>query len=206
MVEEIFNIKCRECEIQGENWHYIVKSNENYFDSFLFNDLEKLDFPALTSTYRKLFYYYQKLGEKTFYNDFEKEIGINDFKTDFKTINPLVFWYYNQKSVFNFHKHDIKNQRFQLLTNLTQPGYDYSAGETLVYMGEGKPDLKDDSLREKCIIFGDEFEIGDVFSFPYDRWHMVNKSFDCKYENGARVSLLMPLGMRNDQNSKNELL
>ena len=190
---------------KGENWHYSVNSNGNFFETFLFNDLAKLDFSLLTLAYKNLFDIYNILGEHTVINDFNKEITISDFFGDFRIINPLVFWYFNEKSDFGFHKHDIRNQKFQLLTNLTQPKYDYDSGETWVYMGDGKPNLYDKSLKEKCVIFGDEFEIGDTFSFPYDRWHKVVKCVDSAYKNGNRVSLLMPLGPRNN-NYKNEIL
>jgi hypothetical protein len=116
--------------VKGENWHYMLNVKDITFDYFTFNELEKLDFPLLTDAYQNLFNLYNILGEKTFYNDFKKEIKISDFATDFRTICPLVFWYFNGLSKFDFHKHDIRNQKFQLLTNLTQPNYDYIGGET----------------------------------------------------------------------------
>jgi len=191
---------------RGENWHYFVRSNNNYFDSFLFNDLSSLGSSLLTSAYFNLFKLYNTLGESTFYNDFGREITISDFTTTFKVINPLVFWYLNSRSKFGFHKHDVRSQKFQLLTNLTQPGYDYLGGETWVYMSKGKPDLSDCNLKDKCVVFDEDFEIGDTFSFPYDRWHKVESSFDASYTGGKRISLLMPLGARNNTNYKNEYL
>jgi len=202
-----FSIKNAENErFRGENWHYIVRSHNNFFDSFLFNELSTLNFPLLTLAYKNLFDLYRNLGESTDLNNFEREITISDFKTDFRVINPLVFWYFNEKSQFGFHKHDMRNQKFQLLTNLTQPKHDYIGGQTWVYMGEGKPDLTDAHFEEKCVIFGDEFDIGDTFSFPYDKWHKVDRCFDAAYTNGNRVSLLMPLGFRNSEDYKNEVL
>ncbi len=191
---------------RGENWHYYIREHGNFFDSFLFNGLAKLDYEPLTLAYKNLFNIYNLLGESTELNDFEKEISITDFNTNFRTINPLAFWYVNGQSKFSFHKHDIRNQKFQLLTNLTQPDIDYIGGETWVYMGNGKPNLYDKNLRDQCVIFGNEFEIGDTFSFPYDKWHKVNMSFDATCIGGARVSLLMPLGIRNSKEYKNEFL
>jgi len=205
-LEKFANENAENLKFSGENWHYLVRSNNNFFNSFLFNDLSKLNFSLLTSAYKNLFNLYNKLGESTFHNDFQKEIKISDFVTNYRTINPLVFYYFNQKSQFGFHKHDIRNQKFQLLTNLTQPKYDYLGGETWVYMAQGKPDLNDIFLEEKCVVFGEEFEIGDTFSFPYDKWHKVERCFDASYKDGKRVSLLMPLGARNNKEYKNEVL
>jgi hypothetical protein len=190
----------------GENWHYFVRSNNNYFDSFLFNELCSLKFEPLIFAYKNLYNLYNLLGESTEINDFEKEIKISNFKTDFRIINPLVFCYFNEKSQFGFHKHDIRNQKFQLLTNLTQPNHDYLGGDTWVYMVDGKPDPNDVYLKEKCVIFDNEFELGDTFCFPYDKWHKVDQCFDASYKGGARFSLLMPLGVRNNEEYSNEII
>jgi hypothetical protein len=194
-------------KVDGENWHYWVKTNGNSFDSFIFNSLDKLNERPLTDAYRKLFHIYTLLGESTHLKDFDKEIKIDDYHTDYRVINPLVFFYAVNSSNFNFHKHDSRNQKFQLLLNLTQPNIDYCNGKTWVYLEDGKPDPRDPSLVDKCCVFGDEFEAGDVFSFPYHRWHKVDKPTNAAASGiNARISLLMPLGKRNSAEYPNEYL
>jgi len=166
----------------------------------------------LIGAYKKLFDIYNQLGEETDSNNFDIDCKNSEFITEYKIINPLVFWYYNNKSKFGFHKHDLRNQKFQLLLNLTQPGIDYIEGETLIYMGEGRPDLNSQNITEECCIFGSEFEAGDIFSFPYGLWHRVNmpKSIVSKANStegcDARVSLLMPLARRNAVGYSNEVI
>lgn len=192
--------------VAGQNWHYLVRSNNNFFDSYIFNSLASLDCFELKLMYRRLYELYNFFGGKTFVNDFDKEIKIQDFTTNYKIIQPLCFWYFNNKSTFNWHKHDLLNQKFQLVTNLTQPGFDYKEGETLVYTGIGKP-INDNSLNcEEVTEFGSNFEKGDVFSFPYGFWHKVKTSKTTGLGIDARVSLLMPIGYRNNDIVKNEFI
>ena len=177
----------------GENWHYWVTSHGNNFDSFLFQDLNGLNYPLIKEFYRQLFHIYGKLGEHTHYNDFDMECSLQEDYV--KTINPLIFWYKAGISKFGWHKHPADNQKFQLLCNLTVPGVDYSGGETLIYMGKDKPTPNN---LDECETFGANFEKGDVFGFPYSKWHKVN---DVKAGAGgitSRVSLLMPLAKRKD--------
>jgi hypothetical protein len=193
-------------KVHGENWHYYVRTNGNFFDSFLFNELSRIESKTLIKAYKKLFDFYNLFGEKTELNNFEEETKISDFYTQYRIINPLVFYYFVQKSQFGFHKHDSRNQKFQLLMNLTQPGVDYIGGETWVYMGADKPNIKNPHLIDECIVFGKEFEIGDVYSFPYHLWHKVEMPLQAKSDINARVSLLMPLGVRNSSDYPNENL
>ena len=93
-----------------------------------------------------------------------------------------------------------------MLTNLAQPKHDYIGGEIWVYMGDSEPNLNDDFLEEKCVVLGDKFEIGDNFAFPYDKWHKVHENFNATYQNGRRISLLIPLACRNNEENKNKVL
>ena len=190
----------------GQNWRYFPKNNGNFFETYIFNELDLIDSAFLFEAFRRLFDLYNMLGEATFLNDFERETKISSFSTDFRIINPLVFRYPTEKSRFGFHKHDSRNQKFQLLTNLTMPGIDYVGGETWVYMQEGRPDIYDPKLSEKCVIFGEEFQMGDTLSFPYHYWHQVLTPKDAIYKGGKRISLLMPLGCRNSEDFPNEYL
>ena len=175
----------------GENWHYWVTANGNNFDSFLFQNLNGIEFPLIKNFYREIFSLYKSLGEKTYYDDFNKECGLQEDAV--KMINPLIFWYKAGLSKFGWHKHPSSNQKFQLLSNLTSPGIDYTGGETYIYMGDGPPEQGN---LDNCEIFGFQFEKGDVFSFPYDRWHKVNSIQNGSGGWQSRVSLLMPLGKR----------
>jgi len=176
----------------GDNWHYWATSHGTNFDSFLFQNLNGLpDNVLIKSFYRKLYDIYADLGEETYYKDFDYECGISE--NSVKTINPLVFWYKAALSRFGWHKHPAENQKFQLLCNLTKPGVDYSGGETFVYMGEGTPDPE---KMDDCEVFDSIFEQGDVFSFPYHRWHKVNPVLKGTGGWESRVSLLMPLSKR----------
>lgn len=194
--------------VNGENWHYFVRSHGNYFDSFIFNDLDKLGSSELKFAFRMLYNLYKDFGASTFCSDFEKEIKISDFVTDYSVINPLVFRYFNEKSIFGFHKHDPRNQKFQLLMNLSSPGVDYVGGYTYVYMNDSKPNLDCIDYERDCVIFDEDFSIGDVFSFPYHLWHKVDMPLNSESVTGlgARFSLLMPLGHRNSEKYKNEVI
>jgi len=189
----------------GENWHYTVKSNGNCFQTFIFNELCGISFLPLVNMYQSLFNLYIDLGECNNMNTFAKQIATNDFSTNKRIINPLVFSYPVGLSNFGWHKHDIRAQKFQLLANLSIPEFDYTGGETFVYMAEGKPDKQENS-EEKCVIFDKKFDQGDIFSFPYDKWHKVNPTESSKVSNGQRTSMLMPLGARNSEQYKNEFL
>lgn len=46
----------------GENWYYLVRSNNNYFASYLFNELHRLKFEPLRFAFENL---YNLLGENT---------------------------------------------------------------------------------------------------------------------------------------------
>lgn len=188
----------------GENWHYFVSSKGNSFDSFLFNNLKGLGDAKLTEAYGTLYKIYNVMGERTHYDNFELETGIDNV-LEHRMINPLVFYYPAETSNFGWHKHDIRNQKFQLLCNLTQPGIDYTQGETWIYMADGKPDPDDPKLKEKCVVFGNNFEKGDVFSFPFQCWHKVLPTKKGESKTNARVSLLMPLAARSGE-YKNEYL
>jgi len=194
-------------KFEGENWYYKVSKNRTEFIHYMFNELEVIKNKKLTSVYKKIFDLYALLGEFTHYNNFESEIKIKDSHTEYKIINPLIFHYENNKSIFEFHKHDARTQAFQLLVNLSQPGVDYNEGETIVYMQDKRPDiLNNKDLYENSCVFGDEFEMGDLFSFPYNKWHMVKTPVSCSEESSGRMSLLMPLSRRNNENYKNEYL
>ncbi len=178
-------------KVNGENWHYWVTSRGNSFDSFLFNQLGTLGFDELTESYRDIWKVYQHFGEKTFVNNFDEEINV--VRDDVKTIQPLVFSYKSNQGKFDWHKHPSGNNSFQLLVNLTKFGTDYTGGETIIYNGEGKP--SEDFLKNSDI-FDSNFDQGDMFSFPYTRWHKVNPVFAGKGGIDFRVSMLMPLAMR----------
>jgi hypothetical protein len=168
--------------VKGENWHYTVKKEGISFESFLFNDLNQLSNPVLSQFYRKLFELYVVFGESFPLKAFEEQAGpVSDPET--KVIRPAVFWYPAGVGEFAWHQHPGDYQNFQLLTNLTRPHIDYNGGETRVRMSE--------ALTET---FNDRFEQGDVFSFPYTRWHMVSPVLAGTSGLNARVSLLMPLG------------
>jgi hypothetical protein len=170
-------------KFEGNNWHYTVDKKNTYFHSFILNELSKTSSPELNSAYKKLFELYANLGEKI-QGQFEDLYGNTD-ATDVKTINPLVFVYPAGTGTFDWHQHPPEFQSFQLLMNLTQPNLDYSGGHTHVKIN-----------AELTDIFDSNFEKGDVFSFPYDRWHKVDPIFPGQGELKARISLLMPLHPR----------
>jgi len=170
-------------KFEGDNWYYDVKKSDTYFHSFLFNQLSSVNCPAIVGAYKKLFEYYKFLGQDI-EGDFEYHMG-NDFSEDIKTINPLVFWYPAGVGRFDWHQHPPQYQKFQLLLNLTQPNLDYVGGHTHVKLNEAQVE-----------IFDENFEKGDVFSFPYTLWHKVEPVIQSISALKARVSLLMPVHPR----------
>jgi len=185
----------------SENWWYDVSDRGNSFRSFMFYELGQVGSPDLLETYRTIFNLYRHFGEAGELEGFDQLISDSSFTTNYRTINPLVFSYPCGTSNFGWHRHDARNQRFQLLLNVTAPNRDYRGGETLVYMGDGRPELADDGY----VCFGEEFSLGDIFSFPYDRWHKVNPTSQAGGA-GKRVSVLMPLAVRNNPEYRNEYL
>jgi len=173
--------KCNE-RFFGENWHYKVKKNDTEFNSFLFNSLGSLPQSILPIIYEKIFYAYQKLGDDI-PNDFSSHLqqGIEG-----KTINPLVFWYPYGVGKFDWHQHPPTWQKFQLLINLTQPITDYDGGFTHV-------ELEKNNIE----VFDHNFEKGDMFCFPYTKWHKVDPILKGSIgEPSKRIALLMPLHPR----------
>jgi len=171
------------------------------FQSFLFNELSKIDNLNIKCVYEKLWNIYQECGEPVDFHTFES--AIRSIDNNCHHINPLVFRYFGESSNFGWHKHPGKNNRFQLLINLSRPGIDYTAGETMVWMGEGKPTFLEGTAAEakkidEMEIFDSRFEQGDLFSFPYTKWHRVSKLGDFEELNKEqeRVSLLMPIARR----------
>jgi len=170
----------------GNNWYYNVSKQGTHFHSFLLNDIASLQCPPTLKAFETLYRFYQALGDDI-RGDFHEHTQ-TELPADQKTINPLVFWYPTGTGCFDWHQHPPVHQKFQLLINLTQPGIDYHGGHTHVRLTD-----------EETAVFDAAFEKGDMFSFPYDRWHKV-EPIECadttEASLQARISLLMPLHPR----------
>lgn len=179
----------------GDNWYYIVNKNETYFDSFIFNELFNIKCEQLVETYQKLFQLYKLLGEELD-GDWQTFL-FNNAPANHKTINPLIFSYPAGIGKFEPHQHPDIFQKFQLLINLTEPGLDYKGGFTHIQMNDKKIDTFDHNFKQ-----------GDLFSFPYNKWHSVDPILDGCSTLNSRISLLMPLhprsGIQTNYNSESE--
>jgi len=166
----------------GENWHYKVKKHDTEFYSFIFNSLDALPQGVLLKIYEKIFNAYKQLGDDIS-NDFAFHLQQN---VKGKTINPLVFWYPHGVGKFDWHQHPPTWQKFQLLINLTQPSVDYDGGHTHIELD-----------KNNIEVFDHNFKKGDMFCFPYTKWHKVDPILKGSVGNSSkRVSLLMPLHPR----------
>lgn len=181
-IEGYFNTYASNENFFGENWHYKVDKYDTEFISFLFNSLGSLPQSALPNIYNEIYNAYQSLGDDI-PNDFLSHLkqGVKG-----KTINPLVFWYPHGVGKFDWHQHPPTWQKFQLLVNLTQPLIDYEGGYTHV------------ELENKHIdVFDHNFKKGDMFCFPYTKWHKVDPILKGSVGDASkRISLLMPLHPR----------
>ena len=182
-LKEILKSQEQNKPFEGNNWHYDVKKVDTYFHSFLFNELSLVTCTSLLNAYKSIFEYYKFLGQDI-EGEFFHHIG-SPLPENSKTINPLVFWYPAGIGKFDWHQHPPQYQKFQLLLNLTQPNFDYVGGQTHVKLNE-----------EQVEIFDENFEKGDVFSFPYNLWHKVEPIKESISPLKARVSLLMPIHPR----------
>jgi len=177
----------QENENRGSNWWYTVEKEKTFFKSILFLSGDGLDnLPNLKKCFTSLFETYQKYGLIPIDSTFnEMRSPTSD---DMVAINPIVFYYPAGTGIFDWHSHDPEYQQFQLLANITQPEIDYLGGETQILMP-----------NESCHAFDHNFEMGDVFSFPYSYPHRVLPvKLSTSYASGAsaRISVLMPIHPR----------
>ena len=154
--------------------------------TFHFLDLENLSNDLIYNCYEKMFNLikiFEKKENKIYINNnFEYHAKFRNEK-DLSTINPHILIYKYPNGQFNWHKHMPNYQKFQLVINLTEPGDDYNGGNTNI--------ITDDNKIES--FNNNNFQKGDLFSFPYHLWHEVEEVQKGKKNNSAKISLLMPI-------------
>jgi hypothetical protein len=108
---------------------------------------------------------------------------------DQPALDPLLFHYPPGTGTFRRHAHEPGYQKTQVLINLTKRHRDYAGGETLIEESDGT-----------VVELGENFDQGDLFSFPYPLFHSVRRVAIPKGRKGnetiGRISMLMPFHPR----------
>jgi len=171
------------------NWFYRVNKGNTYFSSFILNEFKKIKSKSVHIVFEELFKIYLKLGLKEplkikNLNQFRKEFYKNELGNHEITFHPYIFSYDCGTGKFAWHSHKPVFQKFQLLLNTTMPNKDYFGGETDMIVSNKKKE-----------VFGDNFQQGDIFSFPYHLKHRVRKLDFTNAKNALnkRNSILMPI-------------
>jgi hypothetical protein len=175
-------------EGRGENWWYRVSKEGSEFDSFMFWKIDSLRPPTLRE---KLQFVYGRLFDAhVFCGSVPSDATFDELvlhQGNQPVLEPLVFHYRPGTGKFQRHAHESGCQKTQVLINLTKRGRDYLGSETLIEEADGN-----------VVKLGENFDQGDLFSFPYSLFHSVNPVLAPANPKAiGRMSILMPFHPRN---------